>query len=256
MKFCLSAACSASKLQEADEILVPQGSSLDIIENLINLYPDKDIVFDCSGVPALALNDLNIISKNHLILAIHSPKDLGNYTGRWYFAEPCSSIYDAKFLKGLGSEYIVPEPPLFFNLPELKSTIDIKVRCNPTNATISSWGFVRPHNYHGAWIRPEDLADYENFIDIIEFSEKKFEREEKLYEIYKAREWKGTLDMIIPSLGSNARNPLIFPLGTTRLYCHQSCEKDTNCRFCDRAILLAEHEEEIIKAAKGEDYNG
>ena len=94
----------------------------------------------------------------------------------------------------------------------------------------------------GSWIRPEDIENYGNLFDVVEFEDTKNKtREQALYRIYaEDKKWLGQLSDLITNLdypGDNAYIPKDMSLH--RIDCHQRCLTGSNCKICYRMLDLA-----------------
>lgn len=99
------------------------------------------------------------------------------------------------------------------------------------------------------FIRPEDLQDYENFIDVCEFF---YEDARCLnyFHIYKEKqEWFGDLSEIISGLNIKLDSRYILPkFGELRSRCGKKCFKGEPCHICD---LIAESAQTLEEAGIG-----
>jgi hypothetical protein len=88
------------------------------------------------------------------------------------------------------------------------------------------------------FIRPEDVRQYEDSIDILELIADTGQN--ALYEIYRNGEWRGNLDTLIVGLEDTIYNRSMNPIfGLMRINCHHKCMYG-KCRFCLDAVELAE----------------
>jgi len=127
----------------------------------------------------------------------------------------------------------------------------IEVRCFP-NVAQSKWN--RISDLKKFFIRPEDMAVYEKYIDVCEiFGDTK--RISTYYKIYaKDKKWLGLLsDLIISYNEDDLNNQYLLPtFGKYRLNCGKRCFKGHGCQICDATKQLSAILEEnniIIKKA-------
>jgi len=113
----------------------------------------------------------------------------------------------------------------------------IQVRVFP-NVAQSSWD--RIPDLKKFWIRPEDLGQYESYIDVCEFygDIKKFD---VYYDIYKKdKKWLGNLSEIIIGLKEPFDSRFIVPrFVKKRTRCGRECLKGGNCKMCEHIIELS-----------------
>lgn len=91
------------------------------------------------------------------------------------------------------------------------------------------------------FIRPEDVDEYEPYIDVLEF----ISDDESLstyYEVYaQDKKWFGQLNEIIPNLNSFIDNRrIISAFAPSRIKCGKKCLKGGNCNICNRVEHLAQ----------------
>lgn len=90
------------------------------------------------------------------------------------------------------------------------------------------------------WIRPEDVEDYEPYIDVFEFFGDA-NKQNLYYNIYsKDKKWMGDLKEIIIDLENSLDSTCLVPrFCKKRITCGRSCMKGGNCRMCNHVIALA-----------------
>lgn len=138
----------------------------------------------------------------------------------FYYGFPISSYQDFNGLKLLNPEYIIPNAPLFFNMPFLKDS-GVPIRLFPNIGNISD--FPINEAAHGTWIRPEDIDYYSTFADAYEFVGVTIEQERALFRIYnEQKQLVGPLGLIIEELREkySAHSDLITgTLVSSRIQC-------------------------------------
>ncbi len=90
------------------------------------------------------------------------------------------------------------------------------------------------------FVRPEDIPDYEPYVDVCEFfgSPKSVETYYKIYAIDK--QWFGDLSEIIISLNTPLDSRSVDPeFGRRRLKCGKRCLKGSVCKYCEIAKQFA-----------------
>lgn len=90
------------------------------------------------------------------------------------------------------------------------------------------------------FIRPEDIIQYEPYVDTIEFLGN-IEKENVLLEIYKDnKEWFGPLYELISGLDQDIDSRYIIPLfAENRIKCGKRCLKGANCNMCNTIVELS-----------------
>lgn len=133
------------------------------------------------------------------------------------------------------------------NVAEIIRKAGKEVRVVPNVAY--SDAFPREDGVLGGWIRPEDLDEYAEFIDTIEFQNTEFnaKREAALYRIYiENKHWDGSLNQLITKLNypGPCLNRMIDPENSKRRRtCGQSClTRGSGCRLCYHLLELADPE--------------
>lgn len=243
MKYCLNSRQEAAYLQKADEIKV-EFRDRDIISDLIEKYPGKDIILMCyynEITDWKKIEQWNILSRQHFIMCLSSISDAQECKARnipFYFGYPVKTYYELRAMKDLGVRYVRLGEPLFFEMDMVRS-IGVPVRAIPNIAYID--GFPRKDGVCGTWIRPEDLYLYDDYVETIEFEDTDVKREQALYRIYaEQKNWPGDLNLIITNLQYEGLNRIIVPdMAEKRLNCGQRCQKTSNCKLCYRALSLA-----------------
>lgn len=107
------------------------------------------------------------------------------------------------------------------------------------------------------FIRPEDISYYEDYIDVLDFTNLPISKQNIYYEIYKDKKWYGNLKEIFPALNIDLDSRYIVPLfGKKRVYCQRKCLKGQKCNLCDTIADLSKVLKEnniIVKYNKEEE---
>ena len=92
------------------------------------------------------------------------------------------------------------------------------------------------------WIRPEDIENYEPYIDICEFYGD-IKKQELYYSIYHDdKKWMGDLKEIIIDLQDSVDSTCIVPrFPMKRVNCGRSCMKGGSCQMCNHIYDLAKN---------------
>lgn len=108
---------------------------------------------------------------------------------------------------------------------------NIQIRVYP-NVAQTSW--KQMPSLKTFFIRPEDVKEYEKYVDIFEFygEEEKFDI---LYDIYKKDKiWFGKLNELIVGFNDDIDSRYIIPrFAKKRIKCNRECLKGGNCHICD-----------------------
>ena len=155
------------------------------------------------------------------------------------YAYPITSFYELQGITKLGVQDILLNPPLVFDLTKVRSIYKNTIRAIPNLAYPS----YLPHENGicGFWIRPEDIDNYEEFIDFIEFDADTSDQEKTLLRIYKKDKiWNGNLNFLIKNLNYNVDNRAIpEDLIVNRINCGQRCQENGNCKNCINALAFS-----------------
>ena len=248
MNFCLSYNQSPAYLQQAEEIKIPW-TQRNKIEHYVNLYPNAVIIIQhlFSGKP-IDWNECEQIFDDidgALVLCLGNPRDCIEAYERdipFYYGFPITTYDELNSIIQFDPYYIIPGPPLFFNLSYLKETLGLSLRIFPNINNLT--GFPKVKEATGTWVRPEDLDYYSKFIDSCEFPNVDYEAERALFRIYKQeKKFYGPISLIIHGLEEyNADNDLISSeYSIIRTYCQQKCEShERRCTICEMILHLAD----------------
>lgn len=98
------------------------------------------------------------------------------------------------------------------------------------------------------FIRPEDVDEYAEYIDILEFGGTG--RQDLLLKIYKSKSWPEDLAAIIVGFKETIKSRNLLPeFGQARKTCDRKCLKGESCAICERLFAIA-HKIEEVKAPK------
>ena len=256
MKYCLRSRLGTRYLAKADEIRV-DFRDIESIPDVYHRYKKPIIFFPALGDEEYdwkKLMNFDNICEHNLIISCPSIQEVyaaKEHGLRFFLAAEANSAWDLRAMVELGCEYAYVGIPLFFNLPSVED-IPIALRAIPT----ISYNHKLPHSSGicGQWIRPEDVEDYEEYIDVLEFEFCDVQREQTLFKVYtEDQQWATRLDILVEDLGSPAINRLINPqLVNARLTCKHRCQTDGSCHMCETAMRTASSEfvEQIHKVEK------
>ena len=244
MKYCISARQPNSVLKKADEIKFSYRDKEKIIDCIEN-FPDKTFIltipkgydydyinWDLYKVYSekvrfiMALDDLSLapICKEKGIL--------------FYWTFPVTTWYELDSVIKLNPCYLFINDSLIFNLEKIKQKTNIPLRACPNLCYNDR--IPRENGIYGAWIRPEDVEVYEQYIDTFEFYYVINSEEEALLNAYTERVWPGNLNLLLVNLNVSIDNrALPEEIGETRANCGRRCMEHGSCHFCETAFLFA-----------------
>lgn len=248
MKYCLSSRQHREYLLQADQIRV-EFRDRKIIPDLLEEYPKAQIVLVFPAIKDDTFNwkeieEYNILSKDSLICCVREGADLKecrkHNISNFYYGYPLGSLYDLNALVQLGVRYLVVDIPAFFRM-DLVKKLGVPVRAVPN---VTQYEYI-PHKdgVCGRWIRPEDVALYEDYIEVLEFEDANIDKEQALFRIYaKDKNWPGDLNMLFSNLNyAPATNRLLPNIAEFRLTCGHKCQEG-RCHVCYRAFDLTDEE--------------
>lgn len=119
----------------------------------------------------------------------------------------------------------------------------VKIRTVPNYSSVI--GNMQPNSF---FIRPEDLAKYQEAIDIIFFKEKDLSREELIFTIYKRGNFIGNIEDLIPVTREPTPNALFKEdFADIRLNCRQNCEVPGHrCAYCRTYFNIGKNLQKIL----------
>lgn len=170
-------------------------------------------------------------------------KELKSNNIPFYFEDKVYSIDKVWELIDLGVSDIYISGELGFELAEISDRIHeagVKIRVFPDVAQSVRAGGDSVTKF---FIRPEDVDNYEDFVDVMEFTLNDKERDNILYKIYAInKKWTHEIKDIILNFDDEISN-LSFPssFGEVRTHCRKRCLKNGNCQICFRAKELSNY---------------
>lgn len=246
MKYCLRNRQIGEYLAKADEIKM-EYRDYKSVPDLFEKYPEKPIIVQIPfQQEEIDWNELELYKRMRPDLFIccvstlnqaEICKDLGI---KFYCGFPIGTFYELRRWLNMGVCYVRLDAPLFFDLPTVAQVIgETPIRAVANVAYETLWG--DDTGIHGTWIRPEDVAAYENYISVIEFEDCDNRKEQALYRIYAEQHaWPGEVSMLITNIETDAVNRMIPPsFAEKRIKCQQRCESKESCHFCHYTLKLA-----------------
>lgn len=247
MKYCISNRQSKQILEKADEIKV-RLNDIARLKNYIEDYPDKSFILEipknCSNRDcewSLFQKYADTANFKLAIKDMYLAEYCRNYDIPFYWDYPVFTYYELRSLIAQKPCYIILEAPLSFDLENVKKITDIPIRIF---ANIAYDSYIPKENgIYGSWIRPEDVKNYEKYVDTLEFfTRDDMEKEATLFHIYKDNEsYPGNLNLLFTNLNFNIDNRLIpEDLAIRRMTCGQRCMSHNTCHHCETVFKYAE----------------
>ena len=246
MKYSLSSRQTAEYLRKADEIRVEYRDHK-IIPDLAEKYPEATVNLTTTSQDDIDWNEVktyNILCRGKFCIGIttlphyQAARDIGV---KYYYRFPITTFQELQDMKNAGMCYVILGAPLFFMMDKVKR-FDIPVR-HVANVAHTEAYFSEADGPTGTWIRPEDVEQYEPYIDVIEFMDN-LTAEQALYRVYaENHKWSNPLNYVVKDINHPATNRMIPPtLAKARLNCGQRCKENGRCHLCLNTLNLANPE--------------
>ena len=253
MKYCLKWNNRCSHLKDADEISIKYIEDRGLVD-FMEKYADKRIIirlesidFSDSEIAKLAAIrkqfpnyrfTVGLPQEDYNLALKLSSKDIP-----FYFLKPVQNWEDFRFyITELGVSDIDLSGALAFELPKVKRYLE-KVKANTviriTPNIIHSQTDNCPPLQH-FFVRPDDIDQYEPYIDIIEFEG--IEHQDTFYNIYaKEKMFIGKLNQVIYNFPLAIDNMGLIPqFGERRISCGRECLCGGRCKRCDTLAHISE----------------
>lgn len=249
MNYSLSNRQPAEYLRKADEIAV-EYRDIKALADYIDKYPGKKFNL-ILPIENIEINWDEIVtcyelSRHNFVIGIINGSQMREAKNReipFYHRAMLHSFHELRDLSEAGASEVYLGAPLFFQLDRVKQNFpDIKIRAIANSALPE--GSMAPNNgVCGTWIRPEDVNQYDEYIDTIEFYGE-HQAVQALYRIYAEKHaWSGKLCDLVKDLNHNAVNRMVPPtLAEARITCGQRCQENNHCHLCQRLLDLADPE--------------
>ena len=246
MKISLHNRMSASYLKKADEIVVAY-KDRKALPDYFEKYPDASVVLEVMPDNQWEMAEIKeyfILGQGKFTLCIPNIADprLADLKAEgipFFWGYTVTTFYELKALEEIGVSQARIGAPIFFECEKLKNfTMEKRVTAN-----IAHQGYIPSMDgIVGAWMRPEDVAVYEDVFSTIEFADCDNSKEEALFRIYaEQHNWPGRVDMLISNITTDSYNRMIPPeFALARRTCGQRCISGGACRICYRYLKLAD----------------
>lgn len=247
MNYCAKYYSSIS-LSLFDEIIFPYESQP--LSSLIQKYPNKKITLLITDIDTFYQSKAwNILNQYPIHCCFYEPcafqplSEQAQYcmkqlTIPYYCGYIATDYAQMRYLceKGVSELYI--SDTLCFDLKRATAAIkrfQVKFRAFPN---IAQSEIKETPFYLKFFIRPEDVKEYSEYIDTLEFYSP-LDRQETLLNIYTKGVWFGDLKELILNLNTSIDSTRIFPsFAFARMNCNQQCLKGVSCFVCERIISL------------------
>lgn len=256
-------------LDEVPQIKIDYRPEDDTLEEFISVHKDQTIYIDASKVnlfgDKVSLPILrNLCKYDNWVLQISLDqirvnKEIDNIKfdaikdccNKFMFTDMIGNWEVLQFILSLHPCEVYITNMLAWELQDVRQVCgDVGIRLY-ANIAQSAWDGCP--DLQKFFIRPEDLALYEEYTTGIELEGKTIQ--EVIYEIYKQGYWYGDLNEILINFNTKAdsrRLPAEF--GIWRLKCRKRCIKGAGCHLCTRMLEFADRMEktntEVIPPAK------
>lgn len=247
MKYCIkyNRAHSFKYMDEIDELEIRYNKKDVTLPDFLDKYSDKTIVIsNINNVEDVERMKLLYGKYPHLKLKIHFDDleilNLVRQYGLPFFLSGMVTNWDTFYgvVKLNPTDIYLSNEIAFEMAAAAKIAHDkgIKVRVIP-NYGQSAWEIMP--DMLKFFIRPDDIEEYEDYVDIFEIYYEKDFQLSILYEIYTdKRDWSGFLNEIIFNFSKQQLNDALIPcFGLIRSNCGKKCLKGKNCNICNLSAL-------------------
>lgn len=273
MKICTSFRQPGSVQEKMQQIRYPITSLNNVLERLQTDYSTDYIVeifdLDNTDLTAVKIHSLAVDFSN-LFFDFHKFDDFKLIASqcderKYMYHFPVNTYMDVQYLLQYpGLACITIEEPLTFDLDNIHKVIkedeerDIQIRVYPTIGRPSRYrDYKKDNGINHFWILPQHLNLYEEFIDIIDLSDRSQKREHALCKIYTSNiPYLFTIQPLFKYVDSNVIGAFVDEeWATRRLNCKQTClQKGVHCMMCLRQDRLynsiLEHPEQYERFVK------
>lgn len=257
-----------SELKNADEIRVDY-NDLAILSHLVTedwvcsadivIYIPTNQMIDWAKIK-LYQDSLNITIAPSDTRIIREAQSEG-FPAFWSY--PVTSFWELRSLLDLEVTQVLIDAPLYFSLPKVEQACGEDVELRLCANQCMNMHLPHKNGICGTYIRPEDIDEYAQYVDHIEFVADTLSQELTLVKIYKEKkEWPGNLNILLKDLHANADNRGFDALfnnrdddkyfARRRITCGQVCQENPNrCHFCVNAFNLVNnirtHQKELME---------
>lgn len=272
MKFSAQYTSAIKHFEKFDEVIIKYEFQNEALIHFLQEHADRQVVLSISALKIKEFINLHEYEKLNAIY-IEYP----NFSVRFYepckfekidnelleavsklkipyFTGMCVNTFDQlNYLcqQGVSQVYITEE--MGFDLMRAKRVCrrhGVQIRVFPN---VAQYSIKQESALKTFFIRPEDLDEYSDCIDIVEFWGP-VNRQEVLRKIYGNKRWFGTLQELILDFDEPIDSTYIPPsFGRMRKGCERRCMKGERCTACNQIIEISEFLKEkgiIVKPLK------
>lgn len=273
MKYAIRYNSTFKYFSNIDEVIFPYNGTGDLSAIVIKTLPNEDqkAIIDISNMPnpEKAIPAINTLKQEHKEVLVqidfYNQKDIiqllkDNQLSFMFsnYVKDFSTLVAMK-LAGAAEVYIVEDICFYmFNFEKIRQG-GLKIRVIPNIAQCPHGTKDYLPEITKFFIRPEDVCQYEDFVDTFELYSTGDDRISTIYEIYKKEQWLGDIGDIILDFHDTIPNTGISPhFGRCRVNCKKDCTyKD--CSICTEIAQLApkfkEVGLEVIKKQKKREFS-
>lgn len=257
MKYAVGFTRSFSHFDEVDEVIFNYSMGNNIEETLKYVREDQRVIIDISNL-VLNNTDMNneVYLKLELLKDMHpnisvmidfytqfsEEVDLKEREIPFFYSSFARCYEAAAHMVAHGATDLYIVEGLAFDLKNLQyfRNKGVKLRVFPDIAQHAPGCYgVHFSEMTKFWIRPEDVDEYDKYVDVMEFSHRN-EKLSTIFEIYKQKQWLGEIKDIVSDFHMYIDNTSIAPyFGPSRISCQQKCMIG-RCNICMGIQDLAE----------------
>lgn len=246
MKYAIKYYRGCPLLSKADEIIVKYTErDAEILEFIKKFDEKQTITLDITqledDLASLEIFKAAAASHNFSLLCYEnqSINDFYSLNIPFFFPTIAQTPDQLKSFYDLGVSDIYVGGDLGFWLKDIHDSyhglVNIRVIPNIIQTTANTY----PDKIKTFFIRPDDMDEYEKYIDYLEFAGP-LDKQPVLYDIYRDQRWQGNLNTIIIGFSRDVNCMNIVPnFGLTRVNCKKRCDFG-KCHICDHILGAAE----------------
>ena len=254
MKYCIDYIFGGDYMDEVDELMIETTENHNY-GSFISKRPNQRVI--------IKLMDKNHLTEKGLLkvfLALKQEMNLTNFA--ILLPRECENLDDIKPFKDAGIDYFFIDmantwlklrTQAEFGVSDIYITealgfdmIEVGKFCHSRNIKTRTFPNIAQqelpiYDLHSFFIRPEDIATYDDSLDVCEFYFKeKLTEQSVYYKIYaKDKKWFGELQEIIIGLKQPIDSRYIIKqFAEARIDCRLRCLRTGACRICDRCLEL------------------
>lgn len=259
MKYCIHYYKGCDCINEVNEITIKYSKGTQLID-FLNEHKQQRVNIFIDNLTNFTDMDFDIVaaaagsgSYNAVVLVPYDQSIISRCRSHnipFFINEHCSTWEKVHEHLNYGVSDIYIVEGLLFELDRLAPIIheaNAAIRAFP-NIAQSAPGY-NPKLWSQAFIRPEDIAAYEPYIDTFEFMGE-ISKQAIFYDVYaKQGHWSADLNLLIKNLNFSIKNVSLNPsFPEKRISCGRDCIRGGRCRRCKDYITFANvlHNNDII----------